>query len=160
MREDAPLTSLRANARRLRAIYAWLTLAGVAGCGLLGAYLGSGEKLEGPAIAVAVVVSGLALIGGGMLLMRWRWDAQILRTLLREPQRIARVYRKETETTVHGATAARYHWLVLELTDGTRLDVYSSAEDLERVLAEIRRCAPDAHYDGAWLKERMNLRLR
>ena len=160
MPEDAPLTSLRANAKRLRAIYLWLTLAGIAGCALLGAYLGSGEKLEGPAIAVAVVVAGLALIGGGMLLARWRWDAQILQALLREPQRIARVYRKETETTVHGATAARYHWLVLELTDGTLLDVYASADDLARVLAEVRQCAPDAHYDGAWIKERMNLRVR
>jgi hypothetical protein len=160
MSEATPLTSLRANAKRLRAIYLGLTLAGVAGCGLLGAYLGSGEKLEGPAIAVAVVVAGLALIGGGMLLMRFRWDAQILRALLREPQRIARVYRKETETTVHGATASRYHWLVLELTDGTCLDAYASADDLERVLAEVRQCAPDAHYDGAWIKERMNLRVR
>ena len=102
--ESAPLTALRANARRLRGIYAWLTVAGASGCGVLGAYLASGEKLEGPAIAAAVVVVGLALVGGAMLLLRWRWDAKILRTLLRDPQGIARVFRKETETTVHGAT--------------------------------------------------------
>jgi len=158
--EIAPLTALRANARRLRGIYAWLTVAGASGCGVLGAYLASGEKLEGPAIAAAVVVVGLALVGGAMLLLRWRWDAKILRTLLRDPQGIARVFRKETETTVHGSTAARYHWLVLELTDGTRLDVYASGGDVERVLAEIRQCAPGARYDDAWVKERMNLRIR
>ncbi len=61
---------------------------------------------------------------------------------------------------MHGSTVAQYTWIVLELTDGIRLDVYASANDFDRVLGEIRRCAPDAAYDSVWVKERMDIHMR
>lgn len=159
---DSPrrsLPMLQANARRLRSIYAWVALTGLVGSGLLGAYVASGAEISGPLVAVAVVSVGSLFMGAGMLLARRSADAKIVRVLLEEPHRVARVIPKETESTMQGATVARYQWIVVELVDRSRLDVYASS-DFDRVLAEVRRCAPDAHYHQAWIRERTNVRFR
>ena len=154
------LPLLLVNAKRLRSIYAWLSVAGGVGSGLLGAYFISGAKIEGPSIAAAVFFPGILAVCLAQLLWQRRQDAKVLRLLIDEPQLIARVFPKRTESAVYGATVARYSWIVLELANGSRSSVYSSADDFEGVLREIRRCAPNAQYDGAWVTERTNVHIR
>lgn len=154
------LPALRANAKRLRRIYVGVALAGVAIAAIFALLVASGSKEDGPIIVSAILGFGLLAIGVGLLVVRVRIDARVLQALLERPQSVRRVAPKRTESAVHGSTVATYSWLVLELTDGSTMDVYTSADDFRSVLAEVRRCAPDAEYDDAWSVERTNLHLR
>ena len=120
-------------------------------------YVGVGGEVDGPMIAVGILVVCVAAMGLGLLVLRTRVDAKIGRILRTDAGSIARVFPKQTESSMRGETVARYTWIVLQLRDGSELDVYASS-DFARVLEEIRRHAPDAEYDPQWRTERLDLR--
>jgi hypothetical protein len=158
MAEARPaLKALEENAARLRTIYLWLTLGGTLASACTGLWLGLGGVATGPMVGVAVFAVGAAAMGAGLLLTRRRAHLRILRALVDEPASIVRVFPKLAESTLYGVTTAQHRWIVLELSDGSELEVYAST-NFERVLAEVRRCAPKATLDARWVTERTNVR--
>ncbi|MBK8999029.1 MAG: hypothetical protein IPM35_25175 [Myxococcales bacterium] len=154
------LDLLEDNLRRLRAIYVGVTAVGVALSVALAGYVYAGGELEGPVIVFAVLGPGVLLIGLALLLPRLRvTGSKIVRTLLERPERVVRVGLERTESTIAGARAASYEWVVLELGDRTRLRILVREGDLRGVLAEIRRCAPQATFDERWAVQRTDVSI-
>jgi hypothetical protein len=157
--QTSALPVLEANARSLRRVYMGISLLSLGGSTLFAAWVASGGRIEGPAIAVAVFLSGMLIVGLGLLVFRRYHDRAIAHALLQNPSSIKRVFPKRTESALYGATVATYRWIVLELTNGRRLDIYAKVSDFTSILSEIHRAAPDAEYDPAWKVERYNVRI-
>jgi hypothetical protein len=154
------LDLLEDNLRRLRAIYIAVTAVGVVLSLAFVLYLQSGGELEGLAIAFSMIGPAFTVIGLALLVPRLRVESpRIVRTLVEEPERIARIGLKRTESTIAGAQAASYEWVVLELTDRSKLEILVRQGDLQAVLTEIRRRAPDAELDKTWHVHRTNVHL-
>jgi hypothetical protein len=154
------LALLRVNAKKLRTIYGVVAFFGLVGVGGVGAGYATGAKVEGAILGIGMFGVGLFCMGAGMWIYRRVLDAKIVRVLLSDPARIARVFPKETGAAIHGADVTQYTWIVLELADGKRMDIYSPGDDFDGILREIRQCAPDAKIDTRWVRERTNMRLR
>jgi hypothetical protein len=155
------LAVTRANLRRLRAIYGWLTAAGAAATGIVALLLAREVPFSGPIIAASVVAVGVLVMGAGLLIVRGRVEsAPAIRLLRDHPERIVRVYPKLTESVAHGATLASYAWVVVEDDRGCAHDLYVGGDDVESVIREVRACAPNAAYDPTLRIDRLELRVR
>lgn len=156
-----PLRVAKRNLRKLRTTYALLTGAGAAASAIVGVLVLSGVDPAGPVIAAAVLAFGALAMGAGMLLIRARVEtAPAIVLLTKHPERVLRVFPKATETVALGASLVSYRWVVIQDDAGNAHELYAGGSDLPAVIAEVRRCAPDAHYDPALQVERLSLRAR
>lgn len=155
------LPLVEASLRRWRAIYLWITIGGVVLTALLGLYLHGGGQLEGPAIAFSLFAPGVLVIGLVLLIPRLSIQrSPVVRALAEEPHRVRRIGLKRTESTVAGARAAAYSWVVIELEHRANMELLVRSADVRAVVEEIRRVAPAARFDPRWSVERLDLRIR
>ena len=157
----AELPLIESNLRRWRAIYLWVTAAGAVLTAALGLYLQSGGELKGYVISFAVVGPVLLLIGLVLLVPRLSIrGAPIVRALSEYPERVKVIGLKRTESTVAGAKTAAHSWIVLEIDSRENVELLVRSADVQAVVAEIRRVAPNAKYNPRWDVQRMDVRIR
>jgi hypothetical protein len=147
----------RACARRLRFIDAGMAAASGLVCA--GVYLASEGELGRPGWVVAGVAAVMFALGIGVFLVRVVHDRRIVRALVEQPHTIARMFPKRVEGAIWGATVSRYGFIVLELVDGTTLDVYAPKDDFDAVRFELRAAAPESCWLADGVTERTNVRV-
>ena len=120
-----------------------------------------GGELKGYVISFAVVGPVLLLIGLVLLVPRLSIrGAPILRALSEYPERVKVIGLKRTESTVAGAKTAAHSWIVLEIDSRENVELLVRSADVQAVVAEIRRVAPNAKYNPRWDVQRMDVRIR